>query len=183
MGIVIGNGRETSRDWGIVTALPTGAKSGDVCTYKAAAGVYWRLTYTAESAEFPWNKIGGAPLIAVSNVARKLVGETYTSLPTDPLSITVPLKGDYDMTIQAECYNLVAGRQPLLSYAIGATVASDNWCCDFYGNGAAGAASATCTTRQTGVAVSAKVEEKAKSIGGETQFNRRRLIIDPVRVG
>lgn len=165
----------------ILTSLPTKSVVGRRILYKAAAGVYWQLLYTGEET-YPWAKIGGPPLVARSDTGRASNETTYKSLPTDPLSITVPLAGDYDITIAAAIYNVAANRTGWLSYEVGGTAASDNWAATFF-SASAGTASTALTTRQTAITASAAITEKAKRETGEVQFFRRRLIIDPVRVG
>lgn len=173
----------TPKDHGLVEALPTSAAIvGDRCTYKAdkVNGIFWDLVYDGEG-EFPWKFNGGAPMFAVSNEPRSLNNAAYTSLPTDPLSITVPLKGDYNIRIEAGINNVAAAREGHLSYAIGATAANDIWAIRNI-SAAQVLVSMSLETRQTGVAASAKVEEKGKS-SGEVSFSRRRLWVQPVRVG
>ncbi len=176
----------TPRDFGLVTELPTAkALAGDRCTYKAdnANGVFWELIYDGEG-EFPWKKVGGSPLYTSSNTERKLKNKAFTSLPTDPLKITVPLKGDYDMRIEAMVSPNGGGVAGYLSYAIGATAANENWCISSLGAAANLEVEMSKTTRQLGVAAAAVVEEKAKCSGeNESYFRRRRLSVDPVRVG
>jgi hypothetical protein len=175
-----------NRNYGIVEALPTSPTpaKGDVCRYKAAAGVYWDLVYTEET-EFPWAKIGGPPLYAASKVERALTNQTaYVSLPTDPLSFTVPLKGDYDITIAGAINNKAENQSLFLSYAIGATAASDDWCVAQVVVGGVAQVPGALPTRQLGVVAGAKIEEKGRTGGAyEVSFARRRLIADPMRVG
>jgi hypothetical protein len=74
-----------------VSSLPTtGLFVGRQVVYKAAEGVYWNLLYTNESAEFPWNKIGGPPLRALEPTKRETTSATYQT--TGAPSVTVPLK-------------------------------------------------------------------------------------------
>lgn len=174
-----------ARDYGIVEALPAGTiAKGSLCVYKAAAGVYWRLAYT-EEAEYPWAVIGGSPLSAASKSERELTNQiTYASLPTDPLKITVPLKGDYDVGIEARLRAQASSRIGFLSYAVGATAASDDWCVQLYVGTSDASADYSKTTRQTALAASAEVIEKAKTGGNYLfQWLNRRLRAMPVRVG
>jgi hypothetical protein len=172
------------KDFGIVEALPGTAAKGDLCTYRAAAGVYWQLILTKDVAETPWNKIGGAALVKESNTERTLTNQVaYASLPTDPLKITVPLKGEYDTRIEAVISPPNALSFGTISYAVGATAANDNWCAALTVTNTS-AADVGKTTRQTGVAAAAEIIEKARTGGNYTVgWNRRRLIVDPVRVG
>jgi hypothetical protein len=178
------------RDFGLVAALPTSPtpEVGDRCTYIAdkTNGVLWELRYTGEGT-LKWSFCGGPPLSASSNENREITSkETYVALPTDPLSITVPLKGDYDIRVEAAIGPpATASAFGGISYAIGATVASDNWA-GLYRTAAAAASSAAVelTTRQLAVAASASIAENARTGGAYTVgFSRRRLAVTPVRVG
>jgi hypothetical protein len=176
------------RDWGLVSALPGTPKLLDTCSLYAdkTNGVVWKLLYDGEG-EFPWKKIGGPPLEAQSNELRELTNKTaYESLPTDPLKVKVPVKGDYDISIEAAMVlPATVNSQGLISYAIGATAANDNWS----GTATNGVAVAVGfdiekKTRQLGVAASAEIIEKARTIGNYTvKWARRRLYVDPIRVG
>lgn len=178
----------TPRDYGLVEAPPTSAALvGDTCKIKGGTGVYWDFLYTGENPELPWNKIGGPPLAARSDIERSLTNKTtYESLPTDPLKITVPLKGDYDIRVEATIQSpATASAFGAISYATGATAASDNWC----GIGWSATAATTFsdggkTTPHSGVAASAEIIEKARTAGNYTvSWARRRLFVDPVAVG
>jgi hypothetical protein len=184
----VGSGLESEGnvDWGIVSALPVGAALGDTCLFKAATGVYWQLQYTGE-AIYPWAKIGGPPLVARSDTGRALTNQVaYASLPTDPLKIVAPLKGDYDIRIEAAIESpAVVSSLGGHSYSVGATAANDNWA----GFGwSAGAATTFLdggkTTRHFELAALAEIIERARTGGAYTvTFYRRRLVLDPVRVG
>lgn len=174
-------------DYGIVTVLPTGVTvhPGDRCFFEPEAGIIWMLVFDGVGA-FPWKKVGGPPMVKESNVERTFTNQTtYASLATDPLEITTPLKGDYDILIEAATVTTTLGGQGLISYAVGSTAASDNWAASFLSPAAATAVVDTSNrTRQLNVAAAAKIIEKARTGGNYgVAWARRRLIIDPVRVG
>lgn len=179
----VGFGRQPYRDWGLQTVLPqTGlCIVGDRCTFaaNAASGVFWDLIFDGEGS-LPWKKLGGPPLVASSNTERTLNSKTsYEPLPTDPLSIVTPLTGDYDITISS-VIAANAGQLGAISYAVGATAASDTWC----QAGSEGAFDGFKVTRHLNVPKSVSIAEKARTGGAyPIIFNRRRLLIDPVRVG
>lgn len=177
---------------GEVTTLPTtGLSAGKTrAVYKAATGVYWEMLYTGEET-YPWAKIGGPPLVTASNVQRNLTNQTtFVSLATDPLNLTLPLAGDYDVTVEALIAHIPTATGQLLgrvSYSVGGTAASNDWGAGVLIEGAASERIFTDTgkqTRWTSLAKETKVEEKALTGGNyEVAFTRRRLRIDPVRVG
>jgi hypothetical protein len=185
----------TPKDHGLVEALPTSSSLvGDTCTFIAskASGVYWLLVYDGEG-EYPWKKIGGPPLVVRSDTDRVISSLSYVSLPTDPLSITLPaVKGDWDITaeVQEGTSNTEGGiHESRYSYSVGAIPASDSWAALLFVNTNTGnetkVISATVKkTRHFDVPASAVIEEKARNGGGyESQFGKRRLWADPVRVG
>lgn len=169
--------------WG--TALPASPSDGDIYTYNASTvvGAKWQFQYRAgSSSSYKWEFIGGAPLVAAITTQRSTTSTSYANLPTDPLTLTLPsLAGDYDIEVQATAYNGTTGYTANLSYAVGATSASDDW---------AAVESATVTevsvakrTRHAGVSSGATIAEKAKVGGGTGYFRGRRIIVWPVRVG
>lgn len=171
------------KDFGLVEALPTKVLKGDLCTFHTAAmgTVYWQLVYDGEK----WPKIGGPPLLASSDTERTLTNKTtFESLPTDPLKITIPVAGDYDIRHAAGIKFGALTGTGAVSVAVGATVASDNWAAFFISNANSQAVDVSKGSRFTGVAASAEVIEKARTGGNyPVGFLRRRLWVDPVRLG
>lgn len=173
-----------------VEALPTTRlEKGRFVIFKAATGVYWLLLYTGEET-YPWAKIGGSALIVQDDDARTLTNvTTFEDLPTDPMSLTLPLDGDYDISIAGSINHSSQGtlRVGRISYAIGSTEAGTNWSVTLIwegvGNGRIGAYGAN-ETRWFNRKNGEKVSEKAKTDGNyAVEFSRRRLRINPVRVG
>lgn len=181
------------RDFGIVEALPTTeAVKNDRCSYVAdkTNGVLWELRYDGEGS-YPWKKVGGPPMLATSNVSRELNNQTtYVSLPTDPLSLTLPLNGDYDVEITCGLTCTSAGtpvREARVSYSFGATAAEDTWGAVSYSDSSANArilVEVVKKTRWTSKVAAEKIEEKGRTGGAYiASWSRRRLWLDPVRVG
>lgn len=170
------------RDFGLVTALPNIAGKGDHCAFIADAtnGVVWDLVFDGEGS-FPWKKIGGPPLMNRKNNATARNNEAYGTL-AEPNEITVPLTGDYDITIAGKMFTNAATRIGFLSYKVGATAANDEWAIEAFDSAGSVTAVDSLTTRQTGVAKSAVIQDAARTVG-EIQYSRRRLFVDPVRVG
>lgn len=83
-------------DYGIVEELPKVAAKGQMCTFKAATGIYWRLLYTGE-ATYPWAKIGGPPLRTYYNGA--VTTASPTPQTTNAPSLTAPLTMEFDFSI------------------------------------------------------------------------------------
>lgn len=180
--------RVAAIDFGLVTALPASPPNGSFCTYtdSLSAPTYrWRLQYNASSASSSkWECIGGTPIVARADAQRTLTNQTtYANLPTDPMAITAPLAGDYDITIEGDLWTGTGLTAAFLSYAIGATAASDAWA--ITGSTTQNVVvSCSKTTRQTGVAAAASIAEKGKTSTTNTgTFQERRLRVMPVRVG
>jgi len=183
----LGNSDSNAKDYGLVGSLPVGAPLGSRCIFQVTASVFWHLINDGVQ-PFPWKKIGGPPLEEQSDTARELTNKVaYESLPSDPLTIEVPLKGDYDITIQGQMIlPATVNSAGLHSYAIGAVVASDNWAAVLQNPTATGflVASVVSTKRQLKLVASDKVIEKARTSGNfKVEWKLRRLIVDPVRVG
>jgi hypothetical protein len=173
-------------DWGLVTALPVFRSVGDTCKYYAdkTNGVIWDLIYDGEG-EFPWKKIGGPPLVAEVQTFQKTTSKTFAALATAGPSITTPLKGDYDISVEA-CCSLPSYDEGVMSYDIGATGASDEDAASFaHDNVTAGVASTnSARRRKTGIGSGVAIVSKYHVVVGvEANFGRRRIAIDPIRVG
>jgi hypothetical protein len=115
----------------IVTSLPTSPVDGQVVDYLADAtnGVIWRFRYrAASSSAYKWELVGGTELEAVvkRSSAENVIGtSSYAASTTPGPSITLPLAGDYDITLSFASYHGVAGGAIGMSYDIGATPAVD----------------------------------------------------------
>lgn len=167
------------RDFGLVeTTLPTAeAIKNDKCSFIAGTGA-WDLVFDGEW----WRCVGGAPLYAENETLNTTNSATYVSL-TGALKITAPLEGDYDITIEALLETSAGGEEPLLSYAVGATAASDAWAARHFISGATGRISLSASKRHSSVAKSAAIEEKMRRVFSSTVgADSRRLTVMPVRV-
>lgn len=173
-----------NRWYGIVEALPSSPtpSKGDRCSYVAdkTNGVYWELLYDSEG-EYPWKKIGGAPLMAEVSTSQATESKTYAALATVGPSVTVPLKGDYDVHIGSSIGNTGASASRM-SYDIGGTGAVD--ADSFFGESAAGVTEClTRSKRKTALAASTALVAKYKVTANAGFFSNRWMRVDPVRVG
>lgn len=179
-----------------VTALPTTGPGGGAladgqeCYYKPdptnATGngnVAWHLKY--ESSSGKWYRIGGPPLVAEVLTQESVASVAYTTLTTAGPNLTIPLAGDYDVTIEYDAFISPAGAgEHWMSYQVGATAASDadgapksNWAT----NGEQGMASRT--RRKTGLAAAVVLSSRYRTTAGTGFFLNRVLRVLPVRVG
>ena len=175
---------EVGRDRGIVAALPASPIVGDRCAFQTSNGL-WQLIYDGVG-EFPWKKIGGPSLYQASTSVRELNNQTsYASLPTDPLAIKCPLAGEYDFSTHARLEPTGgAGSFGFISFAIGATVASDLWGGISQLAGATSARQNVSASSRIAATKEAEVIEKARTGGNYVvKFGPRVLRADPVKVG
>lgn len=168
---------------GRVSSLPTIVGKGDTCSFQSGSlmseqGVRWLLEFNGTN----WTKIGGPPLYARSDKTPILNNKTsFTALSEEPLSISLPLAGTYDIRIEGTINNFTGGRAGELSYSVGATAAATAWALRNT-SGAQVLVNESLGTRHTGTA-GATVEEKGLTGGAyEIQFARRRLWVNPVTV-
>jgi hypothetical protein len=169
-------------NWGLVTALPTSPVAGDKCQYIAdkTNGVIWDLVYDGEG-EFPWKKIGGPPLFAEVTTSQSTESKAYAALATAGPSVTVPLKGDYDVQVGAGIGNTGASASRM-SYDIGGTGAVD--ADSFFGESGAGVtACLTRVRRKAGLAATTALVAKYKVSANAGFFSNRWMRVDPIRVG
>lgn len=171
-----------------VTSLPSSPANGQECYYLADStnGVVWHLKYrSASGSSYKWEYVGGAPLTARSDPNRSTTSTTYVAPATDPMSITIPLAGDYDISIEGAMYQTTTHlSNQFQSYTIGATAASDAWANNI--GVTAHKSVASNTTRQTGIAASSAVNERIRienAGSGTLNVASRRMRIVPVRVG
>lgn len=92
----LGSGVRTSEpvDWGVVSALPTGAEVGDYCTFKTATNTFWRLQ-KVDATTYPWAVIHG-PALPFTTSAPGSPGTTYTTMATASIPSAVKVLADIE---------------------------------------------------------------------------------------
>lgn len=177
----LGSGtRGEPTDWGILEALPSGAIVGDTCTFKAAAGVFWKLQYTGE-ATYPWVKIGGPPLYVESNTEKTVSAATYveesSTKLTTPLAMEADLSWGTKLTAAQET-KLTAGKLGVFKGSTEIDWVSMAGSQIFDGAPQAGVKRAAVAKGE-----SVNVRYQAEVAGANVKFVHFYLKIDPVRVG
>lgn len=173
-----------NKNFGFVTALPGSPTTGDRCIYTDSLTVptyRWLLVYNGSDTNAnKWQVLGGSPLAADAAGTVTTASTTYATPTGGQNTITLPLAGDYDVWGAFQSSNTGANLSTL-SYAIGATVASDNWA----GNNFQGSQQSNplVPARQLGRSASDLIAEKVKTGAGTASFFRRSLRAMPVRVG
>lgn len=168
------------------TSFPTSPYDGQDFFYRAADGVIWHFKYDASSAStLKWVCVGGRPLQAEVLTAEVRAAATYADLTTTGPSVTVPLAGDYDLTIEAAVQpGGVVNNRGWASPSIGGGTPSDNDAI-VVTNPATGTLDASVSrTMVRTIAALAVVKMQYKSTGTNNMtFYNRHLQIMPRRVG
>lgn len=144
-------------------------------------GLLWDLAYIGEGT-LPWSKVGGPALFAEVTTEQTTASKTYVNLTTVGPSITVPLKGDYDVEVGCRYWNGSANDYGYMSYAIGGTAATDEDSASPmpYIPGGFGDR----PRRKTGLAAKTELITKYRVELGNTGFFTKRWIrVNPTRVG
>jgi len=176
----------------MLTALPQSPQEGQVISYDAGDGLTWRFRYNnGSTSAYKWEFIGGSQLYDEVGTQQNITTTGYNDLATVGPSITLPsLAGDY--MIQHGAYlgqSVAAGQRTRMSFAIGATAASDAWGAFVTGTGASAngdEASVARMTRATGVAAGALIRAKYRiDVGAATPAyaGLRWISVTPIRVG
>lgn len=175
---------EENYDWGIVTSPPSAAKLGDYCSLKVREDSekpwkLWRLQKIEEAGELPWAKIGGPPLSVETAASAELTSKTLTSLTGGP-EITTPVKGEYEIEAAVESFG--GATNIYMTYKIGAT-AGDLADGVQQSNGGVAVVNGTRRQRKTLAASTTLLAQYESESGAAVFVLRRRLTIDPTRVG
>jgi hypothetical protein len=173
-----------------VTSLPGSPVDAQEVYYVADAtnGVIWHLRYNAGSASaYKWEFVGGPNLYAEVQTGEGTASATFADLATVGPSITVPLAGDYLVSIGVRINATTAAVYGRMSFAVGGTAAAVNDSAEATSiNGTSGLydyMSAFQTTRKLAVAAAAAIVAKYNAGGATATFQNRRLLVAPIRVG
>jgi hypothetical protein len=144
-------------------------------------GVYWQLVYDGQGS-YPWKKVGGSPLFSEVAAEQTTSSSSYTNLATTGPSVTLPLKGDYDIEIGYWGKNVTDSLTSYMSYSIGGSAAVD---ADAAATIAKDEASTTVARprRKTGLGASTVLTAKYRTNDQQAAFLSRWMRVDPVRVG
>lgn len=193
--------RDTGTGWvvtgghEVVTALPGAPYNGQEVLYLAdAAGTYggpyaWLCRYrstnpdgSANTATYKWDVIDGAhPLDRRVDTSETTGGTGYVDLATVGPAITVPVAGDWDITLEAYIAPGTAGLRGYMSVQVDATTATDIDAAIML----TGEATVTKTRRKPGLAAGTVLTSKYRinTSGNTVAFAQRLLRAHPVRLG
>lgn len=178
------------------TTFPTSPFDGQQYAYVADAtnGVVWYFKYNAGSASsFKWEFIGGGELWAEVATQETLDNATYGNLATTGPAITLARAGDYIVTVGVFVDDSTAPNATnsygYMSYAIGATAATDADAALYKYTGTSGVTStyaghAVRSKLKTGIAASTTLTAKYRTSasGNFGSFAQRWMKVVPVRV-
>jgi hypothetical protein len=177
---------------GYGTSLPGSPTDGQeyILVDSTTAPTYaWRFRYNAGSASaYKWEFVGGSPAMSFNSGGVVVSAQTSYTDNNGP-SFTIPRAGDYDITIGGAFggWGDDVSKAAYLSYAIGATPASDSdaWIAGVKVVQEVLAVSGSQTRRKTGLSASDLIEERTKvnaSTGATWTIYNRHLTVVPVRV-
>lgn len=172
----------------VVTSLPKSPANGDQVIYDTGtAGVRWVLVYdNSDGQAYPWLFIGGSALYAETITSETRANTAFGDLSggaTGP-AITLPLGGDYDVSIGCQANNDTDSRGAMMSYDIGGTAAADADAIEIYQAGATSVTAANHRAkRKTGLTAVALTAKYRTTTGGTASFFDRSISAIPIRVG
>lgn len=174
----------------LVTSLPSNAIDGQEVRYLAdnTNGVVWNLRYRAgSSSSYKWEFIGGAPLYNLVSPTsfESTTSGSYVDLATVGPSLTVPLAGDYDVSIGGGYMQMsTTAAFAWMSYSIAGAAPSD-----YDGvtvspySGGNHVVSLHGLRRKTGISANSSFVAKYRSNGSSVaNFGYRYMQITPIRV-
>ena len=155
----------------------------------ADVGAVWHLRYrAAASGSYKWESVGGPRLNhsvkdGTISDAEATSSATYTVLATAGPLITLPLAGDYEITIGCTVYGATVSAVSSMSYDIGGTAAVDADAVQVYQTSVANIVTVPSRVRvKTGLSA-VTLTAKYKSNSGNANFWNRTMSARPIRVG
>jgi hypothetical protein len=165
-----------------VTTLPSAPPDGLTVSYVAddTNGVEWLLRYDSTEATYRWHYAGGPPLYNEVTAAGTRTANSYAAADTGGAgpTLTVPLAGDYDVTIAAGMYQTTGGIG-YYSYKIGASAAVD---ADSMSEGQLTGVYMARTRRKTALAAATVLLAQYKASANTLNIGDRAMSALPVRV-
>ena len=164
------------------SALPGAPGDGESFYYiaNAGSGIVWHFRYrSSATGSYKWEVVGGQGLASSIETSEARNSRAYGDLATVGPTVTVPLDGDYIVTIGNFSQSSGVADVALMSYAVGASVATDARSTrgsDKQGN--------PCLTKlHTGVSAGTSLVMKYRNLTGSASFADRYMTVVPVRVG
>lgn len=174
----------------LVTSLPGSPFDGQEIYFSAdpTNGVVWHLRYrSASGSSYKWEYVGGSELAAEVSTVDSLanVGGTYTDFATVGPSVTVPLAGDYEVSLGADVALASAAQAVDIAPKFGAAAVDTlDRIAHWAGTGVTGGRDSPARTiRRTVTSASTAIKLQYTSNAAAGAASRRFLRVRPVRVG
>lgn len=170
----------------VVGSLPAVTTEGFQVIYDTGtAGVRWQFVYdSSDGTTYPWMFIGGPPLVAEVTTSQTTTSTSFAALATAGPSVTIPLVGDYDVSIGCKANNNTDGNGAMMSYDIGGTGAVDADSIEIFQSGATSVTATNYRTRRkAGLTLVSLTSKYRATVGGTATFWDRSISALPVRVG
>ena len=171
----------------LVTALPGSPVDGQECILVdslTAPTFSWHFRYVAAKASNKWIFLGGSPIVNEVVTEEWTTSTTYVDLTTVGPAVVLPVAGDYEVGIGAHIWNVNGTMTEWMSFAIGATAASDNDSIVARDSGAAQAFKITAarTMRKNGLGA-VTLTAKYRTTGNAATYAFRWISVRPFAVG
>lgn len=147
-----------------------------------AVPLEWELTWS--SAMLAW-VVRGGPLSSevLADEVTAVAHNAYQDLATVGPQVTLPLAGDYEITLCATMYSPTVNEIPGASVKLGAAATSDSEVILHSSATASAQDSVSRTFTRTGLAAGAVIKVQYKAFANNlSHFARRNLIVRPIRV-
>jgi len=175
----------------LVAVLPASPVDGQQVDYlaDAANGVIWRLRYRAASAStYKWEYVGGAPLFAFNDGSNTFSTiNTWLVVSGVACNVTLPLTGDYDISLGARMTTQGASAGVQFGFGLGAVdpIDSDSvWGFNVNAGGARPIDSVSKHRRKSALVAGVVLTGKFKqTIAGTATVSDPWIEARPVRVG
>ena len=171
------------------TSLPSSPIDGQEIYYAANAtdGVIWHLRYrSGSSSSYKWEFVGGSPLMTqgTANDSTRTAGGGYGTITGACAAITLPLAGDYQITMSTYSRNTASSGVAYMSFKIGSAASSDTDAMFTESLGASNAPSLWITRTQIKTGLSAvTLTPEWKAVTANAAYRYPAFVVRPVRVG
>jgi hypothetical protein len=161
----------------------TAGTGGGATDTMATVGAVWHLRYRAASASaYKWEVVGASPMQVGVDASETTTSTSYAALATAGPAITLPLAGDYLVSVAARTYGTTQNGSGYMSYDKGATGALDidgfGWDNEIVN----GSSDYRYVSRKQSGLSAVTLTAKYRTSAGTSYFYRRSLTITPIRV-
>jgi microcystin-dependent protein len=161
----------------------TAGTGGGASNSMATVGAVWHLRYRAASASaYKWEVVGASPMQVDVDASETTTSTSYAALATAGPAITLPLAGDYLVSVAARTYGTTQNGSGYMSYDKGATGALDIDGFGWDNEITNGSSDYRYVSRKQSGLSAVTLTAKYKTSAGTSYFYRRSLTITPIRV-